>query len=195
MKTRSLVRSALAVALLLTAVPSVRAADGPDLDRHITLKLEDADPGQAFAALARLSNLEIALDPGVHGKVNIQLENVRLRTVLDAMCDSLGCRWDAADNHHLRVIPTAEKTSGEGRSTLDEPIDVKVTAADARSMLKTFGSLMSAEVTIDPAVKGEVSLNLQSVPVRKVLDAICQAVSCSWSYDADKKVLAVRAKS
>jgi type II secretory pathway component GspD/PulD (secretin) len=191
---KSHVRSALALVLFLTAVPALRAAEGPDLDRRISLKLEDADPAQAFAALAQLSGLEIALTPGVQGKVNIQLENVRLRTVLDALCESLGCRWDAADNHHLRVVPTAEKTAGPGRSTLDEPIDVNVTKADARDMLKTFGSLMSTEVVIDPGVKGEVSLQLHNQPVRKVLDAVCQAAGCSWSYDADKKRLTVRAK-
>jgi len=48
---------------------------------------------------------------------------------------------------------------------------------------------------IDPEVKGTVSLQLDNTPVRKSLDATCQAAGCSWSYDADKKVLTVRAKT
>ena len=188
-------RHALALALLLTAMPAVGAADGPDLDKRVTLKLEGAAPAQAFAALARMSGLDIALDPGVRGKVNIRLENVRLRTVLDAICDSIGCRWDAADNRHLKIVPAEGKTASPSGSGLDEPIDVNVTNADVANMLKTFGSLMSAEVVIDPEVKGTVSLQLDNTPARKALDAICQAAGCSWSYDADKKVLTVRAKA
>src|SRR6185436_1375469 len=72
----------LAIALLLPTVPGPARADGEVLDRRVDVALADSDPDQAFQGFAKMIGLDAAVEPGVAGKVNVRLQNVRMRTVL-----------------------------------------------------------------------------------------------------------------
>lgn len=186
-----------AVACLLAGLLSAGAAlaAGNPLDERINLSLEDAAPTETFRAFGQMMGVEAAVDPGVTGKVTVTLRNVRVRTLLDAVCESIGCRWDLQDKT-LRVTPAPDKPSGEMRQALDSPIDLRVTDADARDLLKTFGQIMSAEVSLDPAISGKVSLELEKTPVRQALDAVCMSLGCDWDLaeSGGRKTLKVTAR-
>jgi type II secretory pathway component GspD/PulD (secretin) len=169
-----------AFALSLLTAPGTARADGDTLDRRVDVALTDADPQQAFEGLAKMVNLSAAIEPGLAGKVTVRLNNVRLRTVLDAVCESLGCRWDVAAGGKLHILPLPEPP-GRKATALDEPIDLKVTGADLRQVLQTFGQIMSAETEIDPRLVGKVTFALDNVPVREALNQVCAAGGCTWT--------------
>lgn len=180
MKRRVWKRSAAAGLLAGLLGAGAALAAGNPLDERISLSLKEAAPEETFRAFGQMMGVEAVVDPGITGKVTVTLGNVRVRTLLDAVCESIGCRWELQDKK-LRVTPAAsDKPATEVPQALDTPIDLKVTEADSRELLKTFGEILSLPVSLDPAVSGKVSLELKKTPVRQALDTVCLAVGCDW---------------
>jgi type II secretory pathway component GspD/PulD (secretin) len=193
----SALTAAAITALALLTLPGAVRADGEALDRKVDVALADSAPDQAFAGLAKMIGLESAVEPGLDGKVTVRLQNVRMRTVLDAVCESIGCTWSVVPGTpaKLRILPLAERSARKA-VVLDAPIDLKVTKADVREVLQTFGQIMSAAVELDPQISGKVSLELDNIPVGKALDAVCAAAACDWKLDGDgeRSVLRITAR-
>jgi regulator of replication initiation timing len=189
----------LALAGLLLA-PAAQAS--PDaLDRRVSLDLQDVTAAEAFGSLARVAGVQVDLDGLADEKVSLELENVRVKTLLTALCESLGCRWELADGKppRLRIVadpaghpPARVKPS---QASLDAQIDLKVKDARVRDLLETVAQITSTRPFIDSAVQGSISLELENTAVRTVLDTICQTAKCTWSFDADKAILVVRPKA
>lgn len=155
------------------------------LDTRIDMGLSKAAPEDVFRSFAKLMGMEAVVDPGVKGAVSIELHNVRVRTQLDAVCESIGCRWnvEAGNPPRLRVVPVRVEDGSRSKSPdLRDPIDLKVTRANGLELLKTFGEILGAETAVDPGLKGEVTLNLEKTPVDQALDTVCQALGCDWKY-------------
>lgn len=157
----------------------------------MSLSLEGASPEAALGGLARANGLQFTLDPNVDGEVTVRLSNVRLKTALDAICDSIGCTWKVEAGQTPRLHVQAIAGGKPSKLPIDEVIDIKITDADAHDFLKTLAMMMGAELDLDPAVTGKVSLTLEKTPLRKGLDALCHAVQCRWSYDSSRKLLKV----
>ncbi|HSF41007.1 MAG TPA: hypothetical protein VLT87_14520 [Thermoanaerobaculia bacterium] len=170
---------------------------GNPLDERVSLNLENASTRDTFNALSQMVGADaVQVDPGVTGRVTVTLQNVRVRTLLDAVCESIGCRWELEDRK-LRVTSTSpDKPAPVIREALDSAIDLKVKEADARELLKTFGQILGAEVSLDPAITGKVSLELENTPVRQALDTVCLSLGCDWemSDGSGKMTLKVTAR-
>ena len=184
-----------ALAALMLAGTAGAAPD--ELDKRVSLDLRNATAEEAFRSLARVAGVQISAE-GVSGNVTLELEKVRVRTILTAICDSIGCRWDLQAGK-LRITPLAEgeRPAPQGRPSgpvLDAAIDLKVTDASVRDLLETVGEIMSAKALIDPGIEGKVSLELDNTPLRDVLDIICRTSKCTWSYDGDRGILSVKPK-
>ena len=171
------------IALLLLAVAGPACADGEVLDRRVDVALADSDPAQAFQGFAGMIGLDAAVEPGLDGKVTVRLQNVRMRTVLDAVCESIGCSWSVAGTK-LRVLPLPEQSTRKVLR-LNEPIDLKVTKAKVREVLQTFGQILSVNVDLDPRIDGTLTLELDNVPCGQALDKVCDAAGCDWKIDTD----------
>ncbi len=179
-------------------IAGVASASPDELDKRVSLDLRNATAEEAFKSLARVAGVQISAE-GVSGNVTLELEKVRVRTILTAICDSIGCRWDLQAGK-LRITPLAEgeRPASQGRPSgpvLDAPIDLKVTDASVRDLLGTVGEIMSAKAVIDPGIEGKVSLELDNAPLRDVLDIICRTSKCTWSYDEDRGILSVKPKA
>jgi type II secretory pathway component GspD/PulD (secretin) len=189
-QTRKLPLFALTVAttiLSLLALPGSARADGEVLDRRVNVTLADSAPDQAFQGLATMIGLDSVVEPGVNGKVTVRLQNVRMRTVLDAVCESIGCSWSVTGNPaKLHILPLAAKPSSKVLA-LKEPIDLKVTGANVRELLQTFGQILGVETEIDPRITGKVSLELEHNPCGEAFDKACAAVGCEWKLDTKGK--------
>ncbi|HYX25349.1 MAG TPA: hypothetical protein VFC23_14435 [Thermoanaerobaculia bacterium] len=188
----------LAVAFALACLPAAaRAAENP-LDARINIALRDASPEDTFRSFATLLSAEAEVAPALKGKVTVELRNVRVRTLLDAVCESIGCRWELQPGSpgKLRVWPVpAGKPAAATRPVVDEPIDLRVTNADGRDVLKTFGQILSAAPEVDPAIAGKVSLDLENAPCGQALDKVCQALGCNWELvEGPPRVLKVTVK-
>ena len=178
---KPIVQILAALSLFLAATAAWGAGQG--LDEPI-----DLDVVQAlgmFELFARTAGLELAIDPAVAEKaLTLRVERVRVRTALDAACDSLGCRWWAdAGKLHVEAKAVAPPKAVEKPALLDEPIDLAVTKARAADVLRTFGEILGVQVDIEDEVGGEVTLDLQATPVRAALDAVCKRLSCRWHIE------------
>jgi len=185
--------------MLLAGTAAFAEPAASPLDQKAELAVTQANPGELFATLGKMMGVEAEVDPGVSGKVSVELHNVRVRTLLDTVCESIGCRWTLDSSGKLRVVPDPsappKAASCCGKNTAPkDPIDLRVEKADAQELLRTFGQIMGAKVILDPAVKGKISLTLENTPVDMALNAVCSAAGCDWTYDAENHVLRVTAQ-
>lgn len=188
-------------AMAQATAPALAAPPPGPLDSKGELAVKEADPEELFATLGKLMGAEVVLEPGLTGsKVSIELHNVRVRTILDALCESVGCQWSldsSAKPAKLRVKPGPAESRPErldplGKHALPkEPIDLRVADADVQEVLHTFGQILGGKAIVDPALQGKVSLNLENTPLDQALNAVCAAAGCDWSYDAAARVLRV----
>ncbi len=179
----------LGLGLLLLAAGAAqaepKAARNP-LDERIDMALKKAAPADLFDTFAKMFRAEAVVDPAVREPVSIELHNVRARTLLDAICESIGCRWSLEPGNPPKLRVTAAPAGGGPEAkpaTLDEPIDLKVTDADVRDVLRTFAEMLGVKAAVDPEVKGTVTFNLENTPCNQELDAVCQSAGCEWSLD------------
>lgn len=176
--------TAFAFAFSMSILPAPVHADGEVLDRKVNVTLADSSPDKAFEGLATMIGLEAVVDPGLDDKVTVSLQNVRMRTVLDAVCESINCRWSVKEGKKLHISPAAARPATKA-TALKEPIDLKVTKADVREILRTFGQILSVDVDLDPRITGTVSFELSKVPVGEALDRTCDMAGCAWKLDTD----------
>jgi hypothetical protein len=183
------------------AMPALAAPPPGPLDSKVELAVKEADPEELFETLGKLMGAEVVLEPGLTGtmasKVSIELHNVRVRTILDALCESAGCQWaldSSAKPPKLRVTPGLAEPRPDpwGKHAFPkDPIDLRVTDANVQEVLQTFGQILGGRAIVDPAIQGKVSLDLENTPLDQALSAVCAAAGCDWSYDADKRILRV----
>lgn len=189
----NLLQGMVAVAWLLVAVAASGAEKSP-LDERVNMAVRDADAADTFRTFAKLVNAEPVVSPELKGKVTVELQNVRVRTLLDAVCESIGCRWELAAGNppKLRVSPAPVTAQSTPRVEGKEPLDLKVTDAKAREVLGVFAQILGAEPDIAPAISGTVTFDLQKTPWDEALDAVCEQLNCEWKLtEGARKVLRV----
>jgi hypothetical protein len=179
--------SALAVAGLL-AVPAV-AADSP-LDQRISIELADADPQASLRTFSQLTGLRFDIPAGLHNKLTTGLHNVRVRTALDVVCESVGCTWAEVPGNppsvRVELAPDVKQVAApapKAQPGLTEPISLDLMDADAKDVFKSFGQIANAKLDLASEVGGKVSLHLKAVPVRDAIDGVCSQIGCTWSID------------
>lgn len=79
--------------LLSTAAWSQVPQDGRELDQRLSVSFERTDVSAVLKFLAQARGYEPVIDPALNEKVSFRLEHVTLRMALDALCDSVRCRW------------------------------------------------------------------------------------------------------
>ena len=184
---RTVVQSAawlVAAGALVAAVTPRAAAQPAPLDRRVSVNLDHVRPADAFRTLAELAGSTAAVDAAVADPITVRLENVRIRTVLDAVCESVGCRWEMAGSPPaLRVtsLPDHAPKPEPARVLPSDRVDLKVAGADCRELLRTIANLLDAELVLDPAVAGKVTVDAAGKPLQQVLDSLCRQAHCAWS--------------
>jgi type II secretory pathway component GspD/PulD (secretin) len=172
--------------LLVAAAARAEPGAGPGrLEDRVDLTLKNAAPEEVFRSFAKMLGAEATVDPGIHGPLSVELHNVRVQTLLDTVCESLGCRWKLVSGTpaKLQILSIAGgKPEGPPSSAIKEAIDLRVTRADGQEVLRTFGEMLNADVVVDPAIKGSLSLDLEAVPVDQCLDTVCKTLGCEWSF-------------
>ena len=192
----------LGVLVLSGAAPAAATdtATAP-LDRRVSVDLDHVKPAAAFHTLAGLAGLTSSVEAAVKEPITVRLENVRVRTLLDAVCESIGCRWEVAGNPaalHVTAVPGGEPKPQPAQIGLRDPVQLKVASVDVRELLRTFANLLDADLQADPAVQGKVTLDAEGVALKQALDSVCQQAACAWALtggeDGARRVLKVSAK-
>jgi hypothetical protein len=141
--------------LLLTLCVCPPAAAQSSLDARISMSFDHGQPAAVFTFLAQNLKLEPRVDAALQGSLTLTLQDVKVRTLLDAICDSLGCRW-RIDGTAL-VVEAQPPDPSRGRTWIQPP----------RAVVMPAGS------------------RFEKTSVRSVLDAIGRAVGDGSDYEVD----------
>ena len=142
--------------------------------------------------------MKFTVDPGIKTQFTARLKNVRVRTALDVLCESVNCTW-----HEVAGEPPTVQVSGvqvdvsrppikpRADVGLDEPISISLKDASAADVLKSVGQILDVEVAALP-FENSISVELSKVPVRQVLDEICRQLLCGWQLDTSGETPVLR---
>jgi len=199
----SLPLAVLSLSLVLT--PRARAADPSPpspLDERISIELVDANPAEALKSFSQLTGWRFDVLPGLQKKFTATLRNVRVRTALDVLCESVGCAWRevAGSPPSVRVTPVGEVSAATAPASLPidqalgQAITLRLKDAATRDVLASFQAMLGSGLDIAEGVGGVITVDLEAVPVRAALDAVCAQAHCAWTVDTagPKAVLRVR---
>jgi type II secretory pathway component GspD/PulD (secretin) len=192
------------LAILLSGFAA--AAAESDLDKRITLKLEDAPVKKIFDTYRQILEVELDIDPTIDGDITISFENITVRTSLNAVCESAGCNWEliTGDPDLLRVDrddlaasrqdgpssgPHLQRIGGKSSTpeippgdVLTSPVSLELIDADATSVLKLTAELIGAKLLVDKDLEGKtISVNVTGVALSSVLDTMCAQLDCVWN--------------
>lgn len=200
--------------LVLGGLPALARAAEPvpasPLDERVSIELVDANPGDALRSFSQLTGLRFDVAPGLDKSLTTTLRNVRVRTALDVLCESVGCEWREVPGTPPSVSVTASaapapspattqrpQLSGALSQALTQPISLRLEKAAARDVLASFQQMLGAEMAVEPAISGEITVHLEAVPVAVALDAVCAQVACAWTVDVSgpRPVVRVRRNS
>jgi hypothetical protein len=133
---------AVLLGLILTLSLCPAAGAQPNLDARMTMSYDRGRPDTVFDFLARYLKLEPKVDPALQGALTLTLEDVKVRTLLDAMCDSLGCRWRIEGT--ALVIDALPPDTSRGRTWIEPraavmPSGSRFEKASVRTVLDAIG--------------------------------------------------------
>lgn len=133
---------AVFVGLILTLISCPAVGAQSVLDARMSMAYDHGRPSAAFNVLAESIGLEAKVDPSIQRTLRLTLEDVKVRTLLDAMCDSLGCRWRLEGR--LLVVDALPPDPTRGRSWIARgaavmPAGSRFDKASVRTVLDAIG--------------------------------------------------------
>lgn len=171
--------------VLALGLSGAAGAGSEALGQRIDVDLEDVDVRQVLQSFGEILDAEeIVIDPALDGELDIRLENVRVETVLNAACDSLGCVW-SLENGVLRFEASAEKPT-PGATGLDARIDMALEDASLRQVLESFAGLLQRDAKIAEELRGTIDVSLENASVGEALDHVCEKAGCTWELDEEE---------
>lgn len=170
---RLLSAALLALSAVVTAAPAM-AQDA--LAKKVTLDVNAATPVSVFTAVATASgaNFTVTVDPAVIDPVDITIRNVTVKTALDAICESIGCRWTLTGST-LVVKPSAGLMIGVVTPPGSGPDAARAKEASARvqTVLDALKQKLPMDLNVQNAPLDAVNARLSEVLKMKV-ELACQ---------------------
>ena len=161
-------RTGLAVGLSLLVVTLSAPALAQDATaRKVTLDLNGVEPLAAFRAVAAAIDVGVTVSPSVTDAVNIAVRNVTARTALNAMCESIGCRWTLTDG--ILVVRPVRDSAAETQYKVR--VEGRATTPEGKAILEAFKRKLPGGMKFDNAPLEEVSSRLTEsvgLPVKLV---------------------------
>jgi type II secretory pathway component GspD/PulD (secretin) len=192
-------------AIILALSLCVPATAGESaLDARVTLDLDNAELHEVFDIYKELLKVELDIDPTIDGRITVSFDNITVRTSLNVICESAGCRWELLGDElrvfrvdrddapeKLRKISLSGKEPGgdvfkthksdENGYSLDSPVSLKLSNADATTLLELTAEVIGAKLLVNRDLKDRtISINAEKVPLSTVLNTMCSEVGCVW---------------
>ena len=168
-----------------------------ELDAKISLDLDGAAFEDVLKTLEELSGCRFVVSTSDHpgsghagaghpGPVTLNIERVRVRTALDAICDELDGSWSVDEKVLPAIIRISVPESSiptPASASLDQPISLSLANADVRDVLHACAKLLGARTKFGPGVCGSVTIDIRKTPISKFLDEVCRQVHCFWTFN------------
>jgi TonB family protein len=193
------------------------AAAQKDLARErVSLLFKDTPVTKVIPALAKSLGYEITLDPTLRAMVTLQVENVTAQTALNAICESIGCKWRQQGNQlivearteTIAIMQPTEKGEQFTRrggnlmnyamSGLEDtlPFDITWSPGDVYTAFHVLARMLDADVEIAPALNGrKLAVTIKAATMSQAFDAVCSVAGCRWQLvEKPKRVVRVTAR-
>ena len=157
---------AMLLPLLMGTCASPAQAQDP-LAQKVTLDLNGVAPLAAFRAVAAAIDVGVTVSPSVTDPVNIAVRSVTARTALNAMCESIGCRWTLTDG--ILVVKPVRDSAADTQQKVR--VEGRATTQTGKAILEAFKRTLPGDMKFDNAPLEEVSRRLTAsvgLPVRLV---------------------------
>jgi len=152
--------------LLMVALASPALAQDATA-RKVTLDLNGVEPLAAFRAVAAAIDVGVTVSPSVTDPVNIAVRNVTARTALNAMCESIDCRWTLTDG--ILVVKPVTDSAADTQHKVR--LEGRATTPEGQAILEAFKRKLPSDMKFDNAPLEEVSRRLTEsvgLPVKLV---------------------------
>ena len=198
----------IALAILLSGTVTTTADS--ELSERITLDLKDVSLQEVFCVYEEFLRVELVIDPALDQSITASFDNITVRTSLNVICESAGCRWEFLDGEPrlLRIdrddqapgeltatpaaearkfsIDVADSTDPRGY-TLESYVALELNDADATSVLRVVAKVIGSRLLMDRKLGGErVTVHVKAVPLSTLLDTICLELGCEWKLTGDE---------
>ena len=141
----------------------------------------------AINALAAAAGVNVEVAAGTMRPVTITLTNVRLATVLNAVCDNALCTWGLAGV--LKVTPLPSEASAQ----LPQQVSLELSDVPAIDVFRTLAATIGVAITIEPTLPSEpVTFNFKNAQTAAVLYTLCAMLRCSWDFDPQRGLRVMR---
>jgi len=156
--------------------------------KPLTLRRWQGDLQELFRLIADVSGLNVVVNPGVHGRAVIHMENQPWDRILDHVLSANGLAYQWEDNvlriARPRQLWRPRHFSGR-RIDLDWGTNGRSPGRDLREGLAELAAVGGATVVIDPAVEGNVVLKLNQVRWDQAFDIVVRVNGLDWTRDGD----------
>lgn len=155
-------------------------------ERHVDLELREADLKNVFALLAEVSERPVELDPCVHGAVDIQLSNVPVALVFDALAQQVGLHYE--DDAGKVVVRCGPRPSTPA-AILERRVSVAESGAalpDILARIVASGGL--AGVDYRASARPQLTFTLERVKLGTALAALGDASGLRIRVEGDRLV-------
>jgi TonB family protein len=159
----------------------------PDLERRVFIDVNRVAPGEVLGRLAKSISCTLSVDKKLGSSpVSLRLWNVRARTALDAVCDTVGCHWDLKGTTLTVVAATPAPPVPEAQQWLEKlktplsGLQWKLDRVPLRDVLARLSQHLAAEVIFEgPDPASPVTEDLRG---RSPIDAL-QRIPWAVGYD------------
>ena len=155
-----------------------------NLQRKVSIAFDGAHPSDVFLVLAKSLDCELSLDQEVKQMVTVLVSNVTLQTALDAISESVGCRW-RIESGRLIIEPLAKAETSVLTSRLIPlknglerrlPLNLRFESVPVRLVLQDVFKQARVSYCLFGESASETTLVTIDVSDRTVSDAITQVL-------------------
>ena len=172
---------------VISAQVSSRSASAP-LEMRVSVQYVNSKPADILQVLAKAAGLTVEASSPDLRPVTLTLTNVRLRTALDAICDTAACAWKL-DGTTITVTPSGTSAA----SGLPPLVSLALDEVAVPDVFRAIGTAVEVTVVIEGrADRPPVTVKFTNADTTAVLDYLCKNAGCTWGYDNRSRELRVR---
>jgi type II secretory pathway component GspD/PulD (secretin) len=191
---KALGRWILATSILAAAPSLVLAQTDVKLNSMVSLDFENARTLDVLKSLATSASLNIVIpEEDWASRITIKLTDVRVRTALDAVCESAGCKWSVTDGQPGLLKVT--RIRGDRKLDLKANVSIHLTSTLFEQAFQMLAGYLQMDIVFDGKLPVKsVTLQIKEGTTTTLLDALCKAANCTWRIDPEAKRLVISAK-
>lgn len=188
-----LVTCLVAAAFAVVGPTSAVAQPDSDLNARVSVDFKAARAQDVLKTLASVASLQLVITDDEFSLVTITLNNVSVRTALEAVCETAGCKWTVSDG--TPAVLKVTRAPGERKLEIKSNLSVHLKTALFEQAFRTLASYLQVDIVIEGKLPVKsVTLSVKEGTTTTLLDALCKAASCTWRIEPENKRLVISAK-